>query len=57
MHRQTVSLLWYCSCTAADRGGLLAVIVNAPVDAVEDTVQGGGPHSGVPYPPAKKNLL
>ena len=53
MRRQTVSVLKYCSSTAAACMGLLDVVVNAPVDVVEDTMQCGGPHSGVPYPPAQ----
>ena len=40
MHRHTVSLTWHCAAAAGQGGGegLLDVIVNAPVDVVEDAV-------------------
>jgi hypothetical protein len=54
MHARTDRLCLSCG-TAAARVGLLDVIVNTPVDVVENTVQCGGPHSGVSYPPAREH--
>lgn len=57
LYKTDAKTFTHARVTAAACVGLLDVIVNAPVDVVEDAVQCGGPHGGVPYPPAKKTLL